>query len=97
MLRGFAQKYAMLGESYFYAMIGVELALVMLAAPAATAGAICLDRARARSHTFLSPTCRTPRSSWANWPRGSRRPGPGCLHLAGDGDRSLLGESIPWP
>ena len=31
---------------YFYAMIGVELALVMLAAPAATAGAICLDRAR---------------------------------------------------
>ncbi len=27
-------------------MIGVELALVMLAAPAATAGAICLDRAR---------------------------------------------------
>jgi ABC-type transport system involved in multi-copper enzyme maturation permease subunit len=38
--------YAALGESYFYALIGVELALVMLAAPAATAGAICLDRAR---------------------------------------------------
>jgi ABC-type transport system involved in multi-copper enzyme maturation permease subunit len=38
--------YAQLGESYFYAMIGVELALVMLAAPAATAGAISLDRAR---------------------------------------------------
>ncbi len=39
-------EYASLGESYFVAMIGVELALVMLAAPAATAGAICLDRAR---------------------------------------------------
>jgi ABC-type transport system involved in multi-copper enzyme maturation permease subunit len=35
-----------LGESYFYGIIGVELAVVMLAAPAATAGAICLDRSR---------------------------------------------------
>ena len=40
------EEYADLGESYFYAMIGMELALVMLAAPAATAGAICVDRAR---------------------------------------------------
>ena len=31
---------------YFYRLIGVELTLVMLAAPAATAGAICVDRAR---------------------------------------------------
>ncbi len=38
--------YAELGQGYFIAMIGVELALVLLAAPAATAGAICLDRAR---------------------------------------------------
>jgi hypothetical protein len=38
------QQYAKLGESYFYALIGVEMAIVMLAAPAATAGAICLDR-----------------------------------------------------
>jgi ABC-type transport system involved in multi-copper enzyme maturation permease subunit len=38
--------YAALGEAYFYAIIGVELTLVMLAAPAATAGAICVDRAR---------------------------------------------------
>jgi ABC-type transport system involved in multi-copper enzyme maturation permease subunit len=38
--------YAALGEAYFYAIIGVELSLVMLAAPAATAGAICVDRAR---------------------------------------------------
>ncbi len=40
------QQYAALGESYFYGLIGVELSLVMLAAPAATAGAICVDRAR---------------------------------------------------
>ena len=38
--------YAALGKSYFYAIIGVELTLVLLAAPAATAGAICVDRAR---------------------------------------------------
>ncbi|MFI5459084.1 MAG: ABC transporter permease [Isosphaerales bacterium] len=41
-----AREYANLGEAYFYGLIGVELALVMLAAPAATAGAICLDRSR---------------------------------------------------
>ena len=40
------REYAELGVSYFYAVIGVELTLVMLAAPAATAGAICVDRAR---------------------------------------------------
>ena len=40
------REYAALGESYFYGVIGVELTLVMLAAPAATAGAICVDRAR---------------------------------------------------
>jgi ABC-type transport system involved in multi-copper enzyme maturation permease subunit len=40
------REYAELGVSYFYAIIGVELTLVMLAAPAATAGAICVDRAR---------------------------------------------------
>jgi ABC-type transport system involved in multi-copper enzyme maturation permease subunit len=38
--------YAGLGERYFYGLIGVELAIVMLAAPAATAGAICAERAR---------------------------------------------------
>jgi ABC-type transport system involved in multi-copper enzyme maturation permease subunit len=37
---------ARVGEYYFYALIGTQLALVMLAAPAYTAGAICLDRAR---------------------------------------------------
>ncbi len=38
--------YAYLGQAYFYALIGVELTLVMLVAPAATAGSICVDRAR---------------------------------------------------
>jgi ABC-type transport system involved in multi-copper enzyme maturation permease subunit len=37
---------ALLGESFFVAVIGTQLTLVMLAAPAATAGAICQDRAR---------------------------------------------------
>jgi ABC-type transport system involved in multi-copper enzyme maturation permease subunit len=41
-----AREYANLGEAYFIAMIGVELFLVLLVAPAATAGAICLDRGR---------------------------------------------------
>ncbi len=40
------REYAALGTGYFYAIMGVELALVMLAAPAAVAGAICLDRSR---------------------------------------------------
>jgi ABC-type transport system involved in multi-copper enzyme maturation permease subunit len=38
--------YAALGQGYFISLIGVELAIVLLAAPAATAGAICVDRAR---------------------------------------------------
>jgi ABC-type transport system involved in multi-copper enzyme maturation permease subunit len=37
---------ARLGEGFFYAIIGTQLALVLLAAPAATAGSICLDKAR---------------------------------------------------
>ena len=37
---------AELGQSFYLGVAGTQLALVMLAAPAATAGAICLDRAR---------------------------------------------------
>ena len=37
---------AELGEWFFQALIGTQLTLVLLAAPAATAGSICLDRAR---------------------------------------------------
>jgi ABC-type transport system involved in multi-copper enzyme maturation permease subunit len=36
---------ARLGENFYLALIGTQLTLVLLAAPAATAGAICLDRA----------------------------------------------------
>ncbi|MHC5537901.1 ABC transporter permease [Singulisphaera rosea] len=36
---------AKLGESFFFAVIGTQLTLVLIAAPAATAGALCLDRA----------------------------------------------------
>lgn len=37
---------AAIGQAFFYGIVSVELALIMLAAPAATAGAICLDKAR---------------------------------------------------
>jgi ABC-type transport system involved in multi-copper enzyme maturation permease subunit len=37
---------AQLGQSFYIAVAGTQLVLVLLAAPAATAGAICLDRAR---------------------------------------------------
>ncbi|MGE3821389.1 MAG: ABC transporter permease subunit [Isosphaeraceae bacterium] len=37
---------AELGAQFYFAVIGTQLTLVLLAAPAATAGAICLDRAR---------------------------------------------------
>ena len=37
---------AELGEWFFQAVIGTQMTLVLLAAPAATAGAICLDKAR---------------------------------------------------
>jgi ABC-type transport system involved in multi-copper enzyme maturation permease subunit len=37
---------AVLGERFFLSVMGTQLVLVLLVAPAATAGAICLDRAR---------------------------------------------------
>ncbi len=46
---------AVLGQVFFVAVIGTQLALVLLAAPAATAGAICLDRARGTlSHMLMT-------------------------------------------
>ncbi|MFO0808195.1 MAG: ABC transporter permease subunit [Gemmataceae bacterium] len=38
--------HAAIGEALFYGFFGMLLALVLLAAPAATAGAVCLDKAR---------------------------------------------------
>jgi ABC-type transport system involved in multi-copper enzyme maturation permease subunit len=52
--------YAALGESYFYAVIGVELTLVLLAAPAATAGALCVDRARGTLDHMLATELSDP-------------------------------------
>jgi ABC-type Na+ efflux pump permease subunit len=40
------QDEAAVGERFFYALIGTQLVLVLLAAPAATAGSVCLDKAR---------------------------------------------------
>jgi ABC-type transport system involved in multi-copper enzyme maturation permease subunit len=37
---------AKLGEWFFYALAGIQISLVMLAAPAAAAGSVCMDRAR---------------------------------------------------
>src|SRR4051812_35822735 len=40
------QKLAEVGQGFFYALAGIQLSLVMLAAPAAAAGSICTDRLR---------------------------------------------------
>lgn len=40
------QQLAKVGEGFFYTLAVVQLSIVMLAAPAATAGTICIDRAR---------------------------------------------------
>ncbi len=37
---------AEVGERFFYGVVGMQLTLVLLAAPAYTAGAVCMDRAR---------------------------------------------------
>lgn len=34
------------GERFYFALVGTQLALLLLAAPAATAGAVCLDKTR---------------------------------------------------
>jgi ABC-type transport system involved in multi-copper enzyme maturation permease subunit len=56
LLRGNSvRRHAQLGEYYYDALVGIELSLVMLAAPAATAGAICRDRARgALTHILVT-------------------------------------------
>jgi ABC-type transport system involved in multi-copper enzyme maturation permease subunit len=40
------QALARAGESFFHALAGIQLAMVLVVAPAATAGALCHDRAR---------------------------------------------------
>ncbi len=91
-----ARAYAGLGEFYFYGLIGVELAIVMLAAPAATAGAICVDRARGTLDHILA----TDLSDAGDRPGQAGRaaaagPGPGRLLVAGDGDQLAAGRDRP--
>lgn len=46
---------ARVGQAFFYAIVGTQLALVLLAAPAVTAGAVCLDKARgALTHLLVT-------------------------------------------
>ena len=42
---------ALLGQWFYIGVVGVQLTLVLVAAPAATAGAICLDRTEERLRT----------------------------------------------
>jgi ABC-type transport system involved in multi-copper enzyme maturation permease subunit len=49
------QDLARLGESFYIAVIGTQLTLVLLAAPAAAAGSICLDQASGRlTHVLVT-------------------------------------------
>jgi ABC-type transport system involved in multi-copper enzyme maturation permease subunit len=46
---------AKLGENFYYGAAGIQLALALLTAPAATAGAVCIDRARGwLAHMFVT-------------------------------------------
>jgi ABC-type transport system involved in multi-copper enzyme maturation permease subunit len=46
---------ARLGQAFYVAVIGTQLTLVLLAAPAATAGSICLDRASGKlTHVLIT-------------------------------------------
>jgi ABC-type transport system involved in multi-copper enzyme maturation permease subunit len=46
---------AQVGRSFFQTIVGIQFALVLLAAPAASAGSICLDKARGTlTHVFVT-------------------------------------------
>src|SRR5207248_272570 len=38
--------YERIGTALYYAFVGTQLAVILLAAPAATAGTVCMDKAR---------------------------------------------------
>ncbi len=45
----------MIGRLFFHTLVAVQLAVVLLAAPAATAGAICVDKSRGTLlHAFVT-------------------------------------------
>ena len=69
---------AELGEQVYYGIAGVQLSLVLLAAPAATAGSVCVDRARGwLAHMFVTPLSDTE-IVLGKLAVGSRRPWPWC-------------------
>src|SRR4029079_9120385 len=47
--------YEKMGEALFYAFVGTQLAVILLAAPAATAGTVCTDKARGNLLALLFP------------------------------------------
>jgi ABC-type transport system involved in multi-copper enzyme maturation permease subunit len=53
--RSAIRQQAEVGEQVFYALISIQLTLIMLAAPAATAGSVCLDKMRGTLvHLFVT-------------------------------------------
>src|SRR5262245_26959124 len=49
------KQYAEVGESFYYAVLGTQLALILLAAPGAAAGAVCIDKLRGNLlHLFVT-------------------------------------------
>ena len=75
------QAQARVGESYFLALIGTQLALVMLVAPAFTAAAICLDRARGALAQVLVTDLtdaeivlgKLALANWRSWPSNEQQ------------------------
>src|SRR5438270_6870324 len=45
-LSGYRKMLAEMGEKFFYAVVGTQLTLVLLVAPAVTGGAVCVDKTR---------------------------------------------------
>ena len=86
---------ALTGEKFFYALAGIQLAMVLLVAPVATAGVICAIERGAFSHSLPRPTSPTPRSFWASLVRGWRVFGFAGLRAAGDGITASLGGIDP--
>lgn len=79
MTRAGHQNLAQVGEYFFYALSAVQISLVLLAAPAATAGIICMERARGTLLPMMvTDLCTTkgvpctgsgsPSSWWSSWP-----------------------------
>ena len=85
-LRPMTRFLAELGEQVYNGIAGVQLALVLLAAPAATAGSVCVDRARGwLAHMFVTSLSDTEivLGKLAVGIRGGHGPGAGRTAGAG--------------